>query len=98
MGKRKVWTYRKWKTVEPSTVPVEAEGMFENGLLEEFIEKCGENVVTEKQKFKDGTFHYGIEQSQKKSLEYYVTHNCKPEHCGRWIRLLEDLRRSVGLV
>ncbi len=96
-GKKKVWTYRNRKQLEPSTVPVEAEDMFENGLLEAFIESCGDKIVTEKQKYKDGTFHYGIEQNQKKSLEYWVEHNAKPEHCGRWIKLLEDLRKSVGL-
>jgi len=96
-GKKMVWTYRNWKQLEPSTVPVEAEDMFENGLLEAFIESCGDKIVTEKQKYKDGTFHYGIEQNQKKSLEYWVEHNAKPEHCRRWIKLLEDLRKSVGL-
>ena len=95
--KQTAMTFRDWRTAEPTETPVEAEDMFEGTLLPGFLAEAGDIALAEKVGFKDGTFHFGLTQAGKTSFVPYVQREVKAVHSGRWIRLLEDIRKRLGL-
>lgn len=92
-----VLSYRKWRQLEPSQTPVEAEDMFPESLLKAFLEEYPPGVLAEKMAFKDGTFHYGFTQNGKQAFMDYLKKAFKASHASHWIKILEDLRRVLQL-
>lgn len=92
-----VLSYRKWRQLEPSGTPVEAEDMFPESLLEGFIQEQPPSVLAEKMAFKDGTFHYGFTQDGKEAFMEYLKKSLKASHTPQWITILEHLRKVLKL-
>ncbi len=90
-------SFRKWRSVEPSSVPVEAEDMFPPAFLQRFVHSRPRSIVAEEIQFKDGTFHYGFSQEGKKDFQAYVTEQLKPQHCTLWVSILEHVRKQLKL-
>ena len=89
-----VLTYRKWRTLEPATVPVEAEDMLPEDLLEGFAKKHPA-YLAEKMQFKDGTFHYGFTQDGKGHFVSYVEKKMQAAHAATLIDILEHVQNRV---
>lgn len=94
-GKR-VFLYRKWRP-DPSSAPVEAEDMFDEGLLKRFVKQHPPNVIAETMQYKDGTFHYGFTQDGKGAFLEFIEKHLKTHDLGRWLSVVEDVRMSLGL-
>lgn len=92
-----LFVYRKWKMLEPSTTPVEAEDMFPQKFLADFLKQHPGHFLAEKMQFKDGTFHYGFTQDGKDSFLEYVTKSMRKSHTIIWVEILEHLRSKLGL-
>ena len=78
-------------------VPVEAEDSFDEKLLNGFVENHPRSVVAETVQFKDGTFHYGFTQDGKTAFLQYVAAELKEEHVRRWVDMIIDIRKALGL-
>ena len=89
-----VLTYRKWRTLDPATVPVEAEDMLPEDLLEGFAKKHPA-YLAEKMQFKDGTFHYGFTQDGKGHFVSYVEKKMQAAHAATLIDILEHVQNRV---
>lgn len=93
---RHVFAYRTWKK-DSSATPVEAEDMFPQKFLEDFLKHHPGHFLAEKMQFKDGTFHYGFTQDGKDAFLEYVTSTMRKRHATTWIEILEHLRIKLGL-
>jgi predicted ATPase len=93
---RHVFVYKKWRP-DQSNVPVEAEDMFEEKFLKRFVACQPAAVVAETMQYKSGEFHYGFTQDGKEAFLKHLGTHLTIENVGRWIAVLEDIRKSVGL-
>ena len=94
---KQVVVYRKWRMLEPSQTPVEAEDMFPQKFLETFLTHHPGHFLAEKMQYKDGTFHYGFTQDAKGAFMEYVKKSMRQTHTTTWIEILEHLRSKLGL-
>jgi hypothetical protein len=92
-----VFLYRKWKP-DQSSVPVEAEDMFDEKFLKGFVTSQPPCVIAETMQYKSGDFHYGFTQDGKDAFLDYLEAELKGNDVGRWIDVLEDIRKSMGLI
>ncbi len=92
-----VVTYRKWRQLNPSTTPVEAEDMFPQRFLERFLEHNPSHFLAEKMQYNDGTYHYGFTQDGKKAFIKFVQDHLGKTHTTTWIEILEHLRTKLGM-
>jgi ABC-type nitrate/sulfonate/bicarbonate transport system ATPase subunit len=94
---RHVFVYRKWKP-DQSSVPVEAEDMFDETFLNKFVANQPPCVMAEKMQYRNGAFHYGFTQDGKDAFLQHLETELKSGDVGCWIEVLEDIRKSMGLV
>jgi putative ATP-dependent endonuclease of OLD family len=93
---RHVFAYKKWKP-DQSSVPVEAEDMFDEKFLKRFVASQPPCVIAETMQYKNGTFHYGFTQDGKEAFLKYLESEMTSKDVGRWIEVLEDIRKGLGL-
>ncbi len=93
---RQVFVYRQWRK-DTTNAPVEAEDMFKESLLKRFVAEHPPSVVSESIQYKDGTFHYGFTQEGKSAFLRFVETELKAEHVERWIAVVTDIRKALGL-
>ena len=91
-----VFVYRKWKP-DQSSVPIEAEDMFDEKFLKRFVDSQPPSVIAEKMQYKSGAFHYGFTQDGKTAFLQYLETNLKAHDVGCWVQVLEDIRKGLGL-
>ena len=94
-SKQFAMTFRDWRTAEPTETPVEAEDIFDGALVANFVSEQGDTALAEKVGFKDGTFHLGLTQSGKTAFITYLPPKLEPAHCGRWVKLAEEIRKRL---
>ena len=82
----------KWRSF-----PVEAEDLFDPGLLDAFVEANGESILQGKKKRPDGAWHYDMGESAKELLDLWVTSEATPHQVTRWVEMLLRIRTNVGL-
>ena len=82
----------KWQTF-----PVEAEDLFDPGLLDAFVEANGESILEGKQKRPDGAWHYDMGESAKQLLDGWVTAEAMPHQVKRWVDMLLRIRTTAAL-
>lgn len=92
-----VFTYREWKKLEPSTVPVEAEDMFSQRILRAFLDRAGDVVLAEQQRFIGGTFHYGFTDAGKGEFMEYLEKHATLADVKTWISIATELRKRAKL-
>lgn len=88
-------TYRKWRQLNPSDVPVEAEDMFGN-LVESFLNEHGDGYMAEKAQFKNGTWHYGLTEPGKDMFMPWVDERLSSAEVARFIKILEFWNDKLG--
>jgi hypothetical protein len=93
---RHVFVYKKWRP-DQSNVPVEAEDMFSEKFLKRFVGNHPPCVIAETMQYKNGAFHYGFTQDGKDAFLQYVESDLTSHDVGRWIEVMEDIRKSMGL-
>ncbi len=93
---RHVFAYRTWKS-NSSNAPVEAEDMFDEKFLKRFVASQPPCVVAETVQYKSGSFHYGFTQDGKEAFLKYLESELTNKDVGRWIDVLEDIRRGLGM-
>lgn len=91
-----VFAYRKWRP-DPSSAPVEAEDMFDEKLLNRFAASHPPCFIAEKVQYKSGRFHYGFTSDGKDHFLKFVETMLTPGDIGCWIKLVEDIRKGLGL-
>jgi predicted ATPase len=91
-----VFLYRKWRP-DQSSVPVEAEDMFDEKFLKRFVSSQPPCVIAETMQYKSGAFHYGFTQDGKEAFLDYLEGELKNSDVGCWITVLEDVRKSLGI-
>jgi hypothetical protein len=92
-----VFTFRKWRQLQPATIPVEAEDMFPAEFLERFLQKHPGSFLAEKMQFSDGTFHYGLTQDGKKEFISYVSAKMRRAHATKFVDVLEEFRKRLRI-
>jgi len=91
-----VFIYRKWKP-DQSSVPVEAEDMFEEKFLTRFVNSQPACIIAEKMQYKSGAFHYGFTQDGKSAFLKFLENDLKAQDVTCWIQVLTDIRKNLGL-
>ena len=93
--KTEAYSYLNWCNKQPADV--EAEDLFDQRFLKDFCKQYGENkVLSEKVKFSDGSFHYGIDQKAKDLFMEYVRENATDEHMRLWEGVLNSILERLG--
>lgn len=93
----RVVTYLQWKDNVAGDVPVEAEDMFPEEFLLAFLQAAGDEVLAEKQRFNETSFHYGFTQVGKGRFLEFVQDHLKPSHTEKWLELIQTMRIKLGL-
>jgi putative ATP-dependent endonuclease of OLD family len=93
---RHVFSYKKWKP-DPSSVPVEAEDIFDEKFLKSFVAKHPPCVIAETVQYKNGTFHYGFTQDGKDAFLKFLATELTTKDVGCWVQVIEDIRKGLGL-
>mgnify|MGYP007080354580 CR=1 FL=1 len=93
---RHVFAYKKWKP-DQSNVPVEAEDMFDEKFLKRFVASQPPCVIAETMQYKNSTFHYGFTPEGKETFVKYLESELTSKDVGQWIKVLEDIRKGMGL-
>ena len=70
---------------------VEAEDLFDQRLLQGFVEQFGEKVISEKTRRRDGTFHFGFTQDAKPEFVEYVRRYATEDDVALWGDLIDLL-------
>ena len=77
--------------------PVEAEDLFDPGLLDAFVEANGESILQGKKKRPDGAWHYDmgrVGEGAPRTLGDVGSHAAPGQ---RWVEMLLRIRTNVGL-
>ncbi|MFI5454096.1 MAG: ATP-dependent endonuclease [Isosphaerales bacterium] len=90
-------TYRNWRKMDPSEAPVEAEDMFPAGFMSAFVAEHGSKALEESNRYKDGTYHYGLSQPGKVISLEHIDKKLKPSHVGTFLEILQEVRSRLGL-
>lgn len=80
-----------------SQFAVEAEDLFDPGLIQGFVDFHGHSIIEGSGKRPDGAFHYDFGQAAKETLNGWLTEETRPEHLIRWIEMLKLIRDRAGL-
>ena len=94
---RHVFVYRNWKA-DSSNAPVEAEDMFDQRLLKRFVACQPPSIISEMAQYKSGEFHYGFTQAGKEVFLQFIAAQLTSNDVGKWVKVLEDIRKSLGLI
>lgn len=92
-GGEEVFLYREWR--REHNVPVEAEDLFSQDLVEGFIENQGEDVIDGWRERSTGHRHYDIKESAKQDFAEYVAENADSESCSRWLDCMDEVRSAM---
>jgi putative ATP-dependent endonuclease of OLD family len=77
---------------------VEAEDLFPSRLLEGFVQQCGEQRVLQgKWRRTDGGWHFDLNATGKDSILEFLDKSLTADDCAQWVKLLELVRRRMGL-
>lgn len=89
----------EYKLVRPpgNDVPVEAEDLYPGALLEKFFKTHGNEFLEEKQRYRDGTFHYGLNQAGKENFVSFVEEAAVAADIVKWVALIQLIRTKFGL-
>lgn len=87
--------YDKW--IQAKNVPVEAEDMFSNALIERFLGDVGSDGHTDgqNQRPKTKTWHYSLTDAGKLKLIDWLPKNATADDCRAWGELLTHLDTLV---
>lgn len=77
--------------------PYEAEDLWPNQLIEDFIKGREDQVRAGLRLRPDGDTHYDIRFEFKGELAQYIDEHARPADCGRWTDLMEHLRSNTEL-
>jgi putative ATP-dependent endonuclease of OLD family len=92
-----VFLYSRWKK-DGSSIPVEAEDMFDEGFLERFVRDHPPHLVAEKAQYKTGGFHYGFTQEGKEAFLAFLVSSLTAKDTGLWVQVMEDVRKGLGVI
>ena len=87
--------YDKW--IPAKNVPVEAEDMFSNALIERFLRDVGRDGHTDgqNQRPKTQTWHYSLTDAGKLKLIDWLPRNATADDCRAWAELFTHLDTLV---
>lgn len=76
----------------------EAEDLFPQKLMQEFVEEKGEErVVKQKTARPGGGWRYDFNQTGKESIVEFVQRSASPDDLNLWLKLLQTVRERLGL-
>lgn len=90
-----VLTYREWQ--HRKGADVEAEDLFSEDIVEDFIDTYGKSALEGWNRRNDGGRHVDISSSAKEEFTTYIGKNATKEDCEKWIECIKDIRGSMEI-